>query len=550
MRHAVLCILFLLTLLPATPALAFGNCLDPGYLERLVPPLAPQACDDPYYTSIRARSGTATLRVARLSAVPHGPTSDWLPQVQAAAERIGLAMDALGAGRLPEEITLFLSDAAEVSPDIGEVHAQARLRGGECLIQFYKTSTAVGTEEFIFVIAHEIFHCVQDQSWSRATARGADRWWTEGSADYFAHLAVPERGLQAGMFYEFDRDSLTRSLTEMDYQNVVFFAWIGDTGGPAAVGAFLDQMRPGNQISVLQRLVPEDRWIAFVEAWLDGQVTLPGGQTIDPGPMATGVKEFAAPDQITLSARPYVIDRWGADFPEDQQFNLTQAVTGDGRLAMRKLDAPGTWADPPARINTCGGAERHLLYLTTTTGLAEGRLNVDTRADAPAGACCLIGAWSPTQETLEGSALSMMENGGAKIAMQGMEFSCRHASGGWVLTFDEGGNGNLDFEANTTACTMRGGGGAMQLDQSRSGQVDFGWEVLEEGKGRIRYNAVDLAMTITMHIAGRRQQSQGRDDGPPLRSSGFTFSCEGDDLKVRGLYPLSTYEGSYVRFSD
>lgn len=543
-------VLFLLLILPARPVQAFGNCLDPGYLEAFRTGLLPQACDDDLYITIRAATGDALLRVIRLSASPgSGPIESWRPQVEALAIGVGRAMDATGAGRLPAEITVLLTDQSETTDEMEEVHADAnRIAGGECRVVFYKLSSGASPEEFTFTLAHELFHCAQYNTWLDAARVDEAGWWVEGSAEYFAHLAAPDAGGQ-GWIDAFDSASLRTSLTAMEYEAVVFFSWIGHRGGPAAVGSFLGRMRPGDQISVLRELVPDADWINFVESWLDGEILLPGGRAIEPAPLASGNRRFAASGDLSLSAKPYSIDRWGATFIADKRFDLTHD-SGSGHMAMKLFESDDPWEPPPETISTCDGEKQHILYFTATGSATDATVSVTTDEDSMGGACCLIGAWSPTQETLDGFASTALSIGAGRIAAAGGNMSCGYASGGWIITFDEAGTGALDFQSNTTSCTVRSGGGNMRFEESRSGLIGFEWEVVGAGAGRASYTENTLAWNIAIHIGPMVQIQSGADAGPSRASNGFAFACDQDRLAIQGLYGLSTAEATYLRFAE
>jgi hypothetical protein len=552
MRALVCFGVFLLTLLPGGRAMAFGACTEPGYLARFQAGLAPQPCEDIHYVTVHAASGDALLRIIRLARAAHGDDEVWRTNVIELASSLGRAIDAIGTARLPDEITVFLSDGRMEADELDEVHADTtRIPGGECRVTFYKLSGGADAGLFVFSLAHEIFHCAQFETWLSA-ARVADAgWWVEGSAEYFAQLARPGTPYGDGWVEGFDEDSLSQSLVAMEYQNVVFFSWLANRGGPEAVGAFLAQMRPGSQLEVLRGLVPLADWTSFVETWLDGGVSLPGGRTITPGPMAQGERVFRTSGTLDLRAGAYVIERWGATFPEDNRFDLTYEASGSPSQArMRLLGATGGWAEPPERINTCEGEERHILYFTTVDGSAEAVLTVETDDDETGGTCCLAGSWSPTQETLEGFSSTAMQIGAAAIAAQGANLSCGYASGGWVLTFGDGGSGALDYEANTNICVASGHGGAISFDETRNGTIGFDWEVVGEGAGMAHYTENSLGWSIVMHMGPVTHTQEGADAGPSIGSNGFAFTCDGDALTIRGIYGVSSAEATYLRFAE
>lgn len=541
MRAVLLVLAFVLTGLVPQAAHAFGRCLDPGYLAQFIPSLAPQVCNEDFYTTIRASSGTATLRFISLPSTAAGDVGDWHPQAVAAANGVGRALDELGTGRLPSEITVFLSYKTLTIEELGEAHADATVidPSGECRITFYKLAEGASPDLFAFTLAHEIFHCIQFATWRRAVSAERSEWWVEGSAEYFANLALPGLDASDDWIDGFTEDSYRMNPTKMQYENVVLFAWLGHRGGPAAVGTFLNQMRGGDQIAVLRELVPEADWISFVETWLEGEILLPGGRAIEPE-FSGRLEVFRRSGTLTLKAQPYVIDRAGADFVADKRFDLTYEVTGSGHLAMRPSEG-GDWADPPETINTCDGEQRHFVYLTTTEGTSEATLTVTTDADTSGGTCCLVGEWAPTPEALEGRAV-MSEDVGATLLMFGHGSGttmCSRRGGDWRLTFREDGTATLGFNDLTTGCTLSTDKGDIDADSTVRGAAEFDWQVLAEGVATAWYGETTIATEGKVTLGGLELQAlPPTTDFPPFLPGAFRFACTGDTLTVEGLYGL------------
>jgi hypothetical protein len=551
----VLAILFTLALISVLPqsAKAFGRCTEPGYLAEFIAGLAPQPCDEDFYTTIRATSGTATLRFISLPSTEGRDVGDWHPQASAVADGVGRALDALGAGRLPSEITVVLSYKPMSTAELDEVHADATIidPSGECRVTFYKLAEGADPDLFSFSLAHEIFHCIQHTTWHGAAAGEASSWWVEGSAEYFAYLALPGIAVSDDWINAFTEDSYTMDPTQMRYQNVVLFAWLGHRGGPAAVGAFLTQMRRGDQMAVLRSLVPEADWISFVETWLEGEILLPGGRAIEP--VFWGRQHvFRQSGTLTLTARPYVIDRAGADFVANKHFDLTHAITGSGHLAMRPSEG-GEWSDPPATISTCDGAQRHFLYMTTTEGTGEGTLNVTTDTGGGGGACCLVGEWAPTPKALEGQAV-MSEDIGAALMMFGHGSGismCNHRGGDWRLTFREDGTGTLGFNDQTTSCMLSTDKGDIETRTIVRGATEFDWQVREDGVAMAWYGDSTVTTEGKVRLGGLDMNAlPPSEDGVPFLPNAFSFACTPDSLTIKGLYGLSAaVEAEHTRIA-
>lgn len=553
MRVLAWCGLVVLFCLPGHRASAFGNCLDAGYLAGFGAGLAPQACEEDYYITINAATGPALLRVIRLSAVPGTrPIEDWRPHVETLAAGVARAMDELGTARLPAEITVLMTGLTESLGPSREVHAEAGLRpGGECGVTFYKLEAGASVEEFTFTLAHEIFHCVIDRTWPDASGGEEAGWWVEGSAEYFANLAQPGTGGSSGFVAGFDARSLAEPPVDLDYENVVFFAWLAQRGGPPAVARFLTDMRAGDQLRVLQRLVPLEDWTRFIEDWLDGAIALPGGVAIRPQPYFSAEGRFDGPVTLPVNARPYVIERWDMTFAEPKLFRLDFTVSeGAMRAAMKDPAAGEGWGDPSRAIDTCDGERRYILYHSATEGPASAELGIDTDADTTGGACCLVGTWTPTPETLAGLAAFGNDFGAPAVAAMGGSMTCEYAGGDWLLSFAADGTGRIAFDGHSTRCTARGQGGAMSNTGTRTGHTDFDWTVRGEGNAAVRYTAHEVGWTNVLRIGPVSQTVSGTEDGPSGTPSGIAFTCSESDLRVLGIPALSTYEAAHTRMPE
>jgi hypothetical protein len=561
-RAILVCRLALVVLAASVgSAAAFGDCAQPNYLEYFHENIAPEPCDEIASFPVVTASGRSLLRVIRLRDTPHGDDAVWVAHAESLAVALGPAIDAIGGVRLPPEITVLLTQGERF---IERFQAHAVTEGlvafddghggtveTECAVPFYKLDRAVPVEEFMVAVAHEVFHCAQHVTWPDAYAGASPHWWREGSAEYFTHLVAPGMRLRDGWIAAFDDASLGQSLLEMRYENVVFFLWLADRGGPEAVGAFLSGMTAGDQLATLRALVPLADWRAFVEAYIDGTIHRPSGGAIPPPSQFTGSPVFDGPETLAMNASDYVVRRWELTFAEEKLFDLSLAVeSGAPVVAMKPADSEAGWAPPPAQVNTCKEEKDFLAYALSTDSAGAATLTVGSDADRTGGACCLVGAWSPTQETLDGFAAFGMQVGAGPIAAQGGSLSCGYTSGGWVLEFGEDGAGRLEFEGNTNSCTVSGGGGAIRYDEVRNGTIGFDWEVAGEGAGMAHYTENTLGWEITMHIGPVTQSHGGADAGPSTSSNGFAFTCERDDLTIQGLYGISHKETTYLRFAE
>jgi hypothetical protein len=542
----------LLTLGLVSPAVAEFAC-SADDLSSFDERLLEGDCEEVHSVPINGPSGTSTLRVVRYANPSHGADA-WIPMVDELAARVGAAMRAMGGVRLQGTVSVFLVPDFLIASipgtsGVGPIHGNLNaFSGEECFLAFYKLPTAVSTEEFVFTLAHEIFHCVQYETWPDTANLPEADWWAEGSAEFFANLALPGSTSSNGWLTSYDNRSIAEPPTAMAYENLVLFSWLAQRGGPGAVPAFLSQMRAGDQLAVLREVLPLADWTGFVETWLDGGIALPGGVAIEPSPAFSAEGRFDSPIVLELNAQPYVIERWDMTFVEDKLFELEYGVTGGAmQAAMKETGSGDAWAAPPPKIDTCEAERRHILYHTSTDGPASATLKIDTDEDTSGGACCLVGTWMPTPETLAGLAAFGNDVGGPAVAAVGASMACDHVGGDWLLSFGRDRTGSIAFDGHSTRCTARAQGGAMSNTGTRTGHTDFAWLVRGEGNASVRYTGHEVGWTHVLKIGPVSQTVAGSDDGPSSMASGFAFTCDETSLTVKGIYGLSTYEAAHTR---
>ena len=283
-----------LTLHAGAAKASFGDCTNPAYISGFGDGIegASFTCVERFRTEISTSDGPRTIRIIQDAA------ADWamLPGAPDEAERgaraAADAMPEIGSFHV-DDITILLLDtlppgALAPSPD-GEIGGETSLDPGhECRIVFYLLGEGGRPDIMAENVAHEIFHCIQLGTLTTAqmtsggggTGAGGD-WWLEGSAEWFAALALGEMGLLPDRIAEFERQvEAGTPLYGMDYGAVVFFMWLGGgEAGPTGVIPFLHHMAdsPGAaaQRAAMRAALPSDAWQRFVQDYLDIKIKHP-----------------------------------------------------------------------------------------------------------------------------------------------------------------------------------------------------------------------------------------------------------------------------------
>lgn len=532
-------VLFVFCLFPALPALADFEC-SASYVAGFDERLLAGDCELVHEVPITGPHGRSTLYLVRYAGPGHGNDA-WIPMVDELAARVSAALSEMGGVRLQDRVEVFLVpetliDTIPGTSLTGPVHGSLQSRGRHvCNLAIYKVPAAVSTEEFVFTLAHEIFHCVQYETWDEKAELDAATWWVEGSAEYFANLALPGTGSSNGHAAAFDHGILDQSMVDLAYANVVFFAWLGQTGGagaiPELIGAMPSTGGLNDQLAALATVVPDDRWKAFTEDYLSGRVHLPGGTEIPAPDAIRGFVDFPDSPDVDYRADAYRIDRIDMTFARDHTFQLNDAPAG---LITGAKGPEGGYDPLPDSIDTCDGQKRYRHYATTTAPAGPGRLTVEEPELGP-GACCLTGTWQPTAAALNG----LVEFAGAAGV------SCTHDGGGWLLSFRPDGTGRIEYDGYAHTCTDPSG--RMRVDSILSGITEFNWVTTSTSAAKLTFVDHSMAQSLRAKVGPATVDLSGDYPGPATDRTGMAYTCEGDSLTTIGMFNLFTEQKAHTR---
>lgn len=329
---------------------------------------------------------------------------------------IGATFDAMEASNrvyaqlAPEQLTVGNINAVFSLTDAGwNQDAAATVwvpREGEdaCpLVVFPTGSASRPIDEYQQLIAHEVFHCVQNLSLPAPTA--ADKWWREGSATYFSNVVYPEVNYEHGFTGVFDGESLESPLTDLAYATTVFFQYFSNRRGNGATIELLDAVAGGGGLDALAEIDGIDElWQDFIVAFMADAVLDTGGGTVGGG---TLVKQ---PAISVTGARPYdaetsqfVATRYLVEYEEEYRF--TQSHEEQPRHAAverEKIRDHEAWTALPDEVRSeCDEKEQYILVTTTTEdGGPDFRFEVGEaeRADCDP---CVLGAWDMRLNTFQ-----------------------------------------------------------------------------------------------------------------------------------------------------
>ncbi|MEZ5670337.1 MAG: hypothetical protein R3F55_23485 [Alphaproteobacteria bacterium] len=419
----ILAAVFILSLCAIGSARAsFGDCDDPDYLGDFGPtpggasPLGPILqlnCVIEFEFAFDTPGGTRHIRAIR------DASADWIvgPAVLADIERGArasvTAMALLGNYRIADVTILMLDDAHATADLTGSGRYVGALTNGfadsaECLVTSFLLGPAGEGERVAYNAAHEIFHCIQAASLSPeqyATAVGGGAWWAEGSAEYFASLALPELGDIHRRADDFN-DSIANeeALNAQSYGMAVFFWWFDANRGPGQLMTFLSGMAPSSdaaaQHTAMRDALSDADWLRFAQAYSDRSITLPNGSALALNPPGGEALIFDGNVTRRLALRPFVMVLATAEYACGRWANTRTPAT----VALSAQDiAGGAWSDYPDEVDARAPANGRYRVAALPTGSdREVRIRAERREGCtPCGGStaldiCLVGSWAQT----------------------------------------------------------------------------------------------------------------------------------------------------------
>ncbi|HEU0152494.1 MAG TPA: hypothetical protein VFQ84_04015 [Arenimonas sp.] len=548
MRHYLLMGLLLLSAFGAAgEARAFGRCDDGAYMRGFDNRLGPTSCRTVHTSLIVWHGGTADLRVilpgASLPVVDEGVFRERIDEL---VRRVGPAMNQMGGRLALGEVSILLSNL-----EFRGYHAVTRTRAGECQITFFKDGRDISVDQFLFTLSHELFHCIQYDTWESANGDDPALWWMEGTAEYFAHLANRNSAEADSILLQYDQDSPDVPLLDMNYPAQVFFLWLGGSRGSEAIPPFIAGMAsaPGRaaQLEAMRERIPMDTWMAFAQDYIDGRIRLPGGRELPGGVDFGRTTVIDGPRTVAFDTSEYVLTRQQLLFKKGRTYTLAQ-LGGVGDYRSRFDESLGEWIDPPERVLACDEDRVHtVLSLATEGENVTYSIQVEESARIDERACCLVGRWQPTEAARRSEPDMALANTQAILASHGVDMQCGVGDGGWTLVFTEDGTGHVDWEGFAYQCFAREGGNAFGNVFTREGSTVFDWTVVERGVGRADYTDNSLAWTHDTHFGPQVMTRVLPDAGPSTPANNFSFTCSDTSLSIQGIYGLNHQQGEYTR---
>ncbi|SMF64745.1 hypothetical protein SAMN06265365_12317 [Tistlia consotensis] len=552
----------------AFAAAARADCTIPGYAADAEPRLGGSAsCDDIATFNIQTPRGPRQVHMVRDQTI----RDDWAVPVETtrmAIERSAETLREIGRGTVPNllvVVTGLLPSATAPDPrDPEAVEADRRSfaegvadgrSGDECLILVYPGNVA--EEELDVMVAHEFFHCVQyalapEQMRGRRAGR-PDDWWVEGSAEWFANLAYPERDASASYLPAYDKRTPDHPIVDSSYDAFVFWSWYGRSWGPAAVLNYLHLAPDGGkaaQLDAAAEVIDREHWQEYLQDYLDRDLLYPDARRLPVNPKPG--ESFLWTEDATRSLKGERLALYRADLIFTCGRWTIETRDEVGGWKVRDPAETGGWRELPERIEVEAGEEKR--FRLGGIGLTdEGfRLTIQaTRDEAGREACgcggyrertrgadhdsCLVGTWRLTSGGLNEWLATQLE-------------AIERASGTWAsydteTTADDegrkltvGGDGRYHYGVSTIGTTtdaytekgdhygsrIRASGGGAGYWSTKNGILDV-CALSEASAGTAELILKDERMTVRLPQYFSEH----------LYSAGYVYDCSEGHLHLR-----------------
>ena len=263
------------------------------------------------------------------------------------------------------------------------------------------TFPGVGGARYAFNMAHEFFHCVQFNEFSDQEQAGSNDFWVEASAEWFANITYPNSTFSDRFVDDFDHNSIETPLTQMSYDNVVFFFWYSARNSPAGVIELLRGMSTtGAHDDALAEFVSDEDLQQFAKDYFDKNITQPGGRTPPSNPRYTETVRWDEDETENFEAVRFRIYRARLEFAcgewEVEERDL------EGMTTVMKLP-DGDWEDVPDEVSSEDGEDITYRFVGVATGADGFSVEIEAKKkpcslcprivedDDPA--ACLVGEW-------------------------------------------------------------------------------------------------------------------------------------------------------------
>lgn len=520
----------------AQPAPVSADCATPGFAASFDRRFT--GCEEVTRIPIRWRGHSAEMVVLKTEGLAlNARTNEVISHLRRTADRVGAGLDEMGGDFELETIFVMLTDERSAMNGADAYAYPPNSWPDQCHVSVFVGSTGGDPDYVTFVMAHEMFHCVQMATWEDGeglACTGEDElefcnsWWVEGSAEYFANLAFPGTNHSSYNVTDFHSKSGDTSLINMSYENVVLFSWIDQRLGPPRVRAFLQRVAnsadPESARAAAEAALSPDQWLEFAKFYVAGDIQLPGG--VDVGP-PTDMPIQGPEEPLVLAGGPLILLRATLAYEPGRYDNLIDRR--DGLFAVRHN---GEWGDLPEQLDVSCDAQKNYVFAAISAG-ADGVNNIITPSRTEERSCtpcdaaprqpirsCLVGTWDfPGHQDFCTNMTAQLAQSGARVV------ACNP------------GTGEVTFAADGTA-TSSATGQHITVSMAQGLSLVIDQQMQSRGRWAVDGDALQLCqatstLTGTQTVTGGGQtRTNPVNQTAPTNAAGATVACTQTHLTI------------------
>ncbi|MEX1071353.1 MAG: hypothetical protein WEC37_01895 [Anaerolineales bacterium] len=285
--------------------------------------------------------------------------------------------------------------------------------GAPCPISVFPPALDITIPEFKQTIAHEVFHCLH---FFRAGSTGgsAEDWYAEGMAEYFSNVVYPTVNSEYQWEDDFAYNSLSQSLMDMEYENAIFFQYLGNVFGDEYLLNMLDVLAAAGGTSDTQAAAlagfadMQTIFHEFGQFYFMKDIPDTGGGSwpITYFLQREDIYEIGDGRDMLLSAFPFTLRRFGMNFEEDLVYEISRSTGGATGEDSWRPPRPEGFEEIPESISTfCQTDPTRLVLLTSAPAGATMDMRSDLQlsfvsAEGGYMDCCLVGTWAQGTEEI------------------------------------------------------------------------------------------------------------------------------------------------------
>lgn len=339
-----------------------------------------------------------------------------------------------------------------------------------CPITFFISALERPSAAFRQTVAHEVFHCVQNRSFT-TRPYATHKWWMEGSATYFSNVVYPTANAEHAWTWRFDARSHDKNLTQMAYENTVFFQYYANVRGDAAIIDVLRTVSAAGATvdSIASTAGMERLWRDFVVAGVADAVYDTGGGTVGALQRYKPIINVDSVRSVEFETASMRANRYPVRYVKGKRYEQTTEESAHLAAAWaNEVQDLTAWTEVPVDVRpTCERNRTYIVVATTVGAPLTPSANINTVEQAVCDPC-LLGTWGLQLDTFAEYILSVVKSGGEEVPGLSLDID-----GSYQFEFTA--NGGLSAVKNITVKPVvanLGGGPTTTLTGSESGRYD------------------------------------------------------------------------------